>query len=75
MNPFEVFKDAIKPFLDGKKPPLHVGEVMNLWFYTCSQTDGSGIGTVFKKRRGAATPRPRLKNRSSIIKTFPKEQN
>ncbi|HUC94045.1 MAG TPA: DUF3231 family protein [Paenibacillus sp.] len=33
MNPFEVFKDAIKPFLDGKKPPLHVGEVMNLWFY------------------------------------------
>lgn len=33
MNPFEVLKDAIKPFMDGKKPPLHVGEVMNLWFY------------------------------------------
>ena len=33
MNLFEVFKDAIKPFLDGEKPPLHVGEVMNLWFY------------------------------------------
>ncbi|MGF7036495.1 hypothetical protein J2T17_007558 [Paenibacillus mucilaginosus] len=34
MNLFEVFKDAIKPFLDGEKPPLNVGEVMNLWFYT-----------------------------------------
>jgi hypothetical protein len=33
MNPFEVLQDTIKPFLDGKKPPLHVGEVMNLWFY------------------------------------------
>ena len=33
MNPFEVLVDVIKPFLDGKKPPLHVGEVMNLWFY------------------------------------------
>jgi hypothetical protein len=33
MNPFEVLVDTIKPFLDGKKPPLHVGEVMNLWFY------------------------------------------
>jgi hypothetical protein len=33
MNIFEVVIDAIKPFADGKKPPLHVGEVMNLWFY------------------------------------------
>lgn len=33
MNIMEVLNDAIKPFLDGKKPPLNVGEVMNLWFY------------------------------------------
>ncbi|MFC5449800.1 DUF3231 family protein [Paenibacillus aestuarii] len=33
MNIMEVLNDAIKPFLDGEKPPLNVGEVMNLWFY------------------------------------------
>lgn len=33
MNILEVLGDTIKPFLDGEKPPLHVGEVMNLWFY------------------------------------------
>ncbi|MFB9328034.1 DUF3231 family protein [Paenibacillus aurantiacus] len=33
MNLLEMLKDAIHPFGDGKKPPLHVGEVMNLWFY------------------------------------------
>ncbi|TXK83605.1 DUF3231 family protein [Paenibacillus sp. N3.4] len=33
MNILEVLDDAIKPFLDGEKPPLNVGEVMNLWFY------------------------------------------
>jgi len=33
MNLFELFKDTVKPFIDGDKPPLHVGEVMNLWFY------------------------------------------
>lgn len=33
MNIFEVIKDAFSPFLDGEKPDLHVGEVMNLWFY------------------------------------------
>jgi hypothetical protein len=33
MNILELLNDAIKPFLDGEKPPLHVGEVMNLWFY------------------------------------------
>ncbi|MFC0215383.1 hypothetical protein ACFFK0_23590 [Paenibacillus chartarius] len=33
MNITELFTDAIKPFLDGEKPPLNVGEVMNLWFY------------------------------------------
>ncbi|MBP1155087.1 MULTISPECIES: DUF3231 family protein [unclassified Paenibacillus] len=33
MNFFEIIKDTFKPFLDGEKPPLHVGEVMNLWFY------------------------------------------
>ncbi len=33
MNYFEVFKDAFVPFIDGKKKPLNVGEVMNLWFY------------------------------------------
>jgi hypothetical protein len=33
MNVFEVLKDAAKPFVDGKKNPLNVGEVMNLWFY------------------------------------------
>lgn len=33
MNLLELLKDALLPFGDGKKPPLHVGEVMNLWFY------------------------------------------
>lgn len=33
MNILEILNDAIKPFLDREKPPLHVGEVMNLWFY------------------------------------------
>jgi hypothetical protein len=33
LNLFEVMKDAFKPFMDGDKKPLHVGEVMNLWFY------------------------------------------
>jgi hypothetical protein len=33
MNIFEAVLDTIKPFADGEKPPLHVGEVMNLWFY------------------------------------------
>ncbi|WP_019533115.1 DUF3231 family protein [Paenibacillus ginsengihumi] len=33
MNLMEIFTDAIKPLLDGKKPPLNVGEAMNLWFY------------------------------------------
>ncbi|TLS51257.1 DUF3231 family protein [Paenibacillus antri] len=33
MNLLEVIKDVFKPFLDGEKPPLHVGEVMNLWFF------------------------------------------
>lgn len=33
MNIVELFADAIKPYLDGEKPPLNVGEVMNLWFY------------------------------------------
>lgn len=29
----EIIKDILKPYTDGEKPPLHVGEVMNLWFY------------------------------------------
>lgn len=33
MNPFEILKSAFTPFVDGEKKPLHVGEVMNLWFY------------------------------------------
>jgi hypothetical protein len=33
LNLLEIIKDAIHPFADGEKPPLHVGEVMNLWFY------------------------------------------
>lgn len=33
MNILEVLIDAIKPYADGEKPPLNVGEVMNLWFY------------------------------------------
>lgn len=33
MNVVELFTDAIKPYLDGEKPPLNAGEVMNLWFY------------------------------------------
>ncbi|NHN29089.1 DUF3231 family protein [Paenibacillus agricola] len=33
MNLLEILKDAINPFTDGEKPPLHVGEVMNLWFF------------------------------------------
>lgn len=33
MNFFEVMKDTFLPFMDGDKKPLHVGEIMNLWFY------------------------------------------
>lgn len=33
MNIMKVLSDAVKPFLDDEKPPLNVGEVMNLWFY------------------------------------------
>ncbi len=33
LNLFEVIRDAFGPFVDGEKNPLHVGEVMNLWFY------------------------------------------
>jgi hypothetical protein len=33
LNYFEIFKDAFVPFIDGKKRPFNVGEVMNLWFY------------------------------------------
>lgn len=33
MNLLEILKDAMKPFIDGEKPPLNAGEVMNLWFY------------------------------------------
>lgn len=33
MNLFEILKDAISPYLDDEKPPVHIGEAMNLWFY------------------------------------------
>lgn len=33
MNVMEIFADAVKPFLDGEKPPLNIAEAMNLWFY------------------------------------------
>lgn len=33
MNLLEILKDAMKPYLDGEKPPLNAGEVMNLWMY------------------------------------------
>jgi len=33
MNLLEILKDTLIPFVDGKKPPLHIGEAMNLWFY------------------------------------------
>ncbi|CAG7620222.1 hypothetical protein PAESOLCIP111_02258 [Paenibacillus solanacearum] len=33
MNILETITEAIKPFLDGEKPPLNAAEVMNLWFY------------------------------------------
>lgn len=33
MNILETITETIKPFLDGEKPPLNAGEVMNLWFY------------------------------------------
>ncbi|PZD96732.1 hypothetical protein DNH61_05915 [Paenibacillus sambharensis] len=33
MNLLETIKDAFKPLMNGEKPPLQVGEVMNLWFY------------------------------------------
>lgn len=33
MNLLEILKDTVKPFINNEKPPLHVGEVMNLWFY------------------------------------------
>lgn len=33
MNLFEVAYDIFKPFVDGKKKPLNVLEVSNLWFF------------------------------------------
>ncbi len=33
MNILEILNDAVKPYLNKEKPPLNVGEVMNLWFY------------------------------------------
>jgi hypothetical protein len=33
MNLLEILKDTVVPFIDGKKPPLNIGEAMNLWFY------------------------------------------
>ncbi|GFZ81523.1 hypothetical protein GCM10008018_29110 [Paenibacillus marchantiophytorum] len=48
MNILEVLNDAIKPFLDGEKPPLNVGEVMNLWFYlTATEQTMRGEQTSF----------------------------
>lgn len=38
MNLFEVMKDSFAPFLDGEKPPLHIGEAFNIWtFLAASQ--------------------------------------
>ncbi|PLR83843.1 DUF3231 family protein [Bacillus sp. V33-4] len=33
MNFFQLTKDAFEQFTDKEMKPLHVGEVMNLWFY------------------------------------------
>lgn len=33
MNFFQIAKDTFEQFTDDEKRPLHVGEVMNLWFY------------------------------------------
>ncbi|MGG1552334.1 DUF3231 family protein [Paenibacillus ferrarius] len=33
MNLIEVLKSAFEPFLDGDKPPLHIGEAYHLWYY------------------------------------------
>lgn len=33
MNFFQMAKDAFMQFTDDEKKPLHVGDVMNLWFY------------------------------------------
>lgn len=43
MNVLELFMDSVKPFLDGKKPPINVAEAMNLWFYMTA-TEQSLIG-------------------------------
>lgn len=33
MNFVEVVTSMFQPFLDGNKPPLHVGEAYHLWYY------------------------------------------
>lgn len=33
MNPFQLINDVFEPFMDGKKSPLNVLEVSNLWFF------------------------------------------
>ena len=33
MNLLEILTDTLIPLVDGKKPPLNIGEAMNLWFY------------------------------------------
>ncbi|RXT05184.1 DUF3231 family protein [Ammoniphilus sp. CFH 90114] len=33
MYMLDVIKSAFAPYMDGEKPPLHIGEAFNLWYY------------------------------------------
>jgi hypothetical protein len=44
MYMLDVIKSAFAPYMDGEKPPLHIGEAFNLWYY---------LGGVAQSKRSA----------------------
>lgn len=47
MNLFEVMKDSFAPFLDGDKPPLHIGEAFNIWTFLAASQETIRSEMVF----------------------------
>lgn len=48
MNLFEVLKDSFAPFVDGEKPPLHVGEAFHIWSYLAGSEETMRCESVFE---------------------------
>lgn len=47
MNLFEVMKDSFAPYLDGEKPPLHIGEAFNIWTFLAASQETVRTEMVF----------------------------